>query len=385
MRLLLLASLVFTDLPPAAQHLLEKMGVGEAAFPEYIRLLESSAADRERIGENDHLVFYVLQSRQFTKAPPIEPALSAKEFVRSAQIPAGVSQRFRDFLAAPVRGERMIYLRRIAPSVAYIGAEYERVMRSLYQKEFEDRPDYYRSRGHSTDTQITANYTVWTALSVLHEMQPNLKIARVLVVGPGLDFAPRTGFDDRYPPQSYQPYAVADALISIGFSETPRVECVDINERVIHFLREFSKAPVLRILSPPGDASYREYFRRLGASIGEVEVDGPWEKTIRVRKQIAASVAAGKFNVITELGSGGYDLVVATNVLLYFNNAELLLALANLQSMLAPGGYLVHNEFRPEIDGYAEAAGLTPVQARTIRVAAGMKSPLYDGFAIYRK
>jgi hypothetical protein len=385
MRLLLLASLVFTDLPPAAQHLLEKMGVGEAAFPEYIRLLESSAADRERIGENDHLVFYVLQSRQFTKAPPIEPALSAKEFVRSAQIPAGVSQRFRDFLAAPVRGERMIYLRRIAPSVAYIGAEYERVMRSLYQKEFEDRPDYYRSRGHSTDTQITANYTVWTALSVLHEMQPNLKIARVLVVGPGLDFAPRTGFDDRYPPQSYQPYAVADALISIGFSETPRVECVDINERVIHFLREFSKAPVLRILSPPGDASYREYFRRLGASIGEVEVDGPWEKTIRVRKQIAASVAAGKFNVITELGSGGYDLVVATNVLLYFNNAELLLALANLQSMLAPGGYLVHNEFRPEIDGYAQAAGLAPVQARTIRVAAGVKSPLYDGFAIYRK
>ncbi|MEO7143350.1 MAG: CheR family methyltransferase, partial [Bryobacteraceae bacterium] len=212
-------------------------------------------------------------------------------------------------------------------------------------------------------------------------------LERVLIVGPGLDFAPRTSLDDRFPPQSYQPYAIADALIGLGLSAHPRIECVDINSRVIQFFQEFPRRsrPALHILSPPGDAEYLTYFRQLGDKIGAAHSEEPLEKTIELRREIARSVTADKLNIITERRRGRYDLAVATNVLVYFNDRELLLALANIQSMLAPGGYLIHNELRPVIDEYAQAVGLAAIQARTVRIAAGRKAPLYDGFAIYRK
>src|SRR5437868_3960758 len=126
--LLLLASIAFIDLPPAVRHLLERAGIGEPAFPAYIRQIEASAAERLLQGENDHLIFYVLQSRQFTAAPAIEPALSANEFAGSGKISSAVLRRFRDFLKGPVRGERMADLRRMVPTpdgIRYLSGQYE--------------------------------------------------------------------------------------------------------------------------------------------------------------------------------------------------------------------------------------------------------------------
>lgn len=388
---LLLAAVAFPDLPPAARDLMARMGVSAESFPSFIRRINEDTAVRERLGENDHLIFYVLQSREFTKTPPIEPARSAQEFVPSSVIPPRVERRFRDFLDAPVRGERMTYLRHLAPASGadvYIREQYERVMRSLYGKEFEQRADFYQTRGHSTDTQVPANYAVWTALSVLRATDPAFHPARVLIVGPGLDFAPRTALDDRYPPQSYQPFAVADALLSLGLTTKPKIHCVDINDRVIRFFEDFPKRhpAELRLFTPPGDTEYRAYFRNLGRAIGEVRPASELQKTVRLRDDIVRSVTASKLNIVTERESADvYDAIIATNVLIYFKGAELLLALANIQSMLAPGGVLIDNDLRPEIDAYALAAGLKAVQARTIQVAPGEKAPLYDAFAIYRK
>jgi hypothetical protein len=270
---------------------------------------------------------------------------------------------------------------------AYLATEYRRVMRSLYSKEFEGRADFYQNRGHSTDTQITANYAVWNALSVLRASRADLRIDRVLIVGPGLDFAPRTALDDRFRPQSYQPFAVADALVSLGLSPAPSIHCIDINRRVIEFFREFPlrRPPELRISSPPGDAGYVGWFQRLGAAIGAVRATGPLEKTIHVRKSIGLATTAESLNIITGRLDKEYDLVIATNVLVYFNDPELLLATVNITSMLTPGGYLISNELRPELDQFANAVGLAPVQARTMRLASGEKAPLYDGFSIYQK
>jgi hypothetical protein len=48
-------------------------------------------------------------------------------------------------------------------------------------------------------------------------------------------------------------------------------------------------------------------------------------------------VTAGRQNILTrhERGEPKADLAVATNVLLYFSDAELYLALANIRAMLA--------------------------------------------------
>ena len=113
----------------------------------------------------------------------------------------------------------------------------------------------------------------------------------------------------------------------------------------------------------------------------------PGGKALLLSKDAAAWIAAGKLNVITERYDppATYDLVIATNVLVYFNDKELLLALANLHSMLREGGYLVHNELRREVDEASGALGFAPVQARTIRLSQGAGQPLFDSLVIHKK
>ena len=106
-------------------------------------------------------------------------------------------------------------------------------MRFLYQKEFvaqraPDRADavaaLYRSRGLSTDTAVEAGYLVYLGLGALKSLEPELRVRRVLIVGPGLDLAPRTAFLDAAPPQSYQPWAVIDALVGLGLARLDELE-----------------------------------------------------------------------------------------------------------------------------------------------------------------
>ena len=80
-----------------------------------------------------------------------------------------------------------------------------------------------------------------------------------------------------------------------------------------------------------------------------------------------------------------YDLVIVTNVLVYFDREELALALTNIASMLTRGSILLHNELRRDLDALSPEAGLEPVQARTVRVTKGRLTPLYDAFAMYRR
>jgi hypothetical protein len=296
-------------------------------------------------------------------------------------LPPDAERRLREFSAALRSSghgdERLDWFRNSRRfDVATIFHEYARSMRFLYRKEFVKEPaqTLYQARGHSTDTAIAANYTVWQALSVLHAMRPSFRAQRVLIVGPGLDFAPRTAFDESAAPQSYQPFAVLDALRSLGMGD-PAVHCFDINDRVVAF---FQNVRVLRIHSEPGDAEYRRYFTQLGHAIGETKEQG-WTKTITLRPGF--SVTAEKLNILTDRAARGYDLVVATNVLLYFNRTELLLALANISGLMNPGAIFLHNDLRPEMDIYTDAAEVTPLAARTVRFS----NSEYDSFALYTK
>jgi hypothetical protein len=368
----------YSDLTPGVQRLLQHNEIDAANFARYIADIERSTVERERDGENDHLIFYILQSKEFTKSARLEPALCAKEYVESGTIPKLAQTRMTQFAAATANTERLSYFRSLLPgekSVEYLRKEYARAMKSLYAKEFADKPNYYQSRGHSTDTQVTANYALWTALSVLKASEPGLKLQRILIVGPGMEIAPRTGLVDRYPPQSYQPYAVAQILRDLNLSDTPQIECVDINDRVIRFIRNFANRSQLRLdfYIPPGDAEFESWARNLTPKLAAVP------------KKIAEAISAEKLNIITQRLGEKYDLVVATNVLVYFDDNELLLAIANIESMLSVGAYFIHNELRAAIDQDAAAAGLSPVQARTVKIGEGTKAPLYDAFAIYRK
>ena len=96
--------------------------------------------------------------------------------------------------------------------------------------------------------------------------------------------------------------------------------------------------------------------------------------------EIAEHVHAARANLLTERSDARYDLVIVTNVLLYFSDPELELAMGSIASMLRTDGYLIHNELRPALEQISSEAGLTAVTGRTLRIAPG----LLDAFAIYR-
>jgi hypothetical protein len=411
-----------SDLTPKLQSILSQHGM-DGSFSTLIRDITTNTKERLRDGEAEHLIYYLLQSKRFTPEPPIEPALSAREFVRALaapvrtrylsdgllnqpelNTPAAVKKRMLDFIEAlrsSLADERLAWFRKSLSeperTVRHLSAEYARAMRFLYQKEFSGEKDsagLYARRGHSSDTRVESSYAVWTALSILQKLDPFQKINRVLIVGPGLDFAPRTGFFDSYPPQSYQPWAIADALLQLGLADRSRlrIHCVDINDRVLEFFGEFRtrREPQLTLFASWEDPEYLAYFRALGHGIGaEDTTPGRVKsvKTLRLSKDALAFVTAGELNVITQRYDPcpEYDLVIATNVFVYFDNRELLLALSNIHSMLANGGYLIHNELRPELESYTAALNFSPLRAGSVRLSAGTAKPLYDTYVIHVK
>src|SRR5439155_18370771 len=183
-------------------------------FADYVRTVEAETEQRVAEGEREHFLYYALQSTQFTSRAAIEPAVSARRFVDSlgpkerqqmldnaGVVPARgwpPSERARvaDALAALNRkstDSRLSYFKTLlasgeaAPSVDALYPDYVRVARFLYQKEVASAGNatevarLYQMRPHSSDTQIEAGFGVYLGLGVLHALEPDRHIRRVLV------------------------------------------------------------------------------------------------------------------------------------------------------------------------------------------------------------
>ena len=90
-------------------------------------------------------------------------------------------------------------------------------------------------------------------------------------------------------------------------------------------------------------------------------VDGVDVRTVRVRPDVALSIDVRDVNVVLErlaplADDERFDLIVATNILVYYGVFEQSLALANIASMLRPGGFLLSNNVLVELP-------TTPVRA----------------------
>ena len=73
--------------------------IDAARFPAWVKEIRAANETRLRDGNYDHLIHYALQSTRVTPLPPIEPALSAKAFVESKQIPVDARARLIAFAA----------------------------------------------------------------------------------------------------------------------------------------------------------------------------------------------------------------------------------------------------------------------------------------------
>ena len=228
----------------------------------------------------------------------------------------------------------------------------------------------------------------------------------MLIVGPGLDLAPRTALLEAGPPESYQPWAVMDALVSTNLVRLGDLEVVaaDINPRVVaHLRRAHAAPPTLTLVSEIRDsetvtlsAEYRDYFSGLGRSIADAStpptasrpLNGHLRSSVRVGPAAARALSAETLDIVTErLDGKPFDLVIATNLLPYFDDGELMLAISNIAAMLAPGGVFLHNEARPIVGDLTAAVGLPFEQSRHVVIATvrGAQAPLYDSVYLHRK
>jgi SAM-dependent methyltransferase len=229
----------------------------------------------------------------------------------------------------------------------------------------------FRERGLSSDTRINADFSLDAAFEALRSkatFAPGA-IKRVAIVGPGLDFTDKAEGYDFYPQQTIQPFAVIDSLLRLGLATPGQLQLTtfDLSPRVNQHLetaRQRAAAGVPYVLQLPLDrdlpahqwlADLVGYWQHMGARIGEdvppLAAPGAGDtrvRAVRVRPAVVLSVTPRDLDIVLErptplLDNARFDVVIATNILVYYGPFEQALALANVAAMLRPGGVFLAN------------------------------------------
>ena len=79
---------------------------------------------------------------------------------------------------------------------------------------------------------------------------------------------------------------------------------------------------------------------RVPATAGPVRV-----RAVRVDADVVLAMVPRDVNIVVERpeGTAPFDLIIATNILVYYDRFDQALALTNISSMLRPGGFLLTN------------------------------------------
>ncbi len=236
-------------------------------------------------------------------------------------------------------------------------------------EEFAERSKLYRERGLSLDTALLPNFAIEESLKAMlaHGLLVAGRVRRVAIIGPGLDFTDKQEGYDFYPQQSIQPFAVMDTLLRLGLSKAGALEMttLDISPRVndhlaragqrarrgIGYTVQLPRNPE-RQWKPEAVRYWSQIGDQIGASVPPVRVPANAGKldirAVRIRPGMVARVTPADLNIVLQrLDPGkageGFDLIVATNVFVYYDVFEQSLALANVERMLRPGGFLLSN------------------------------------------
>jgi SAM-dependent methyltransferase len=155
-----------------------------------------------------------------------------------------------------------------------------------------------------------------------------------------------------------------DSLVRVGLTTDPaavRLTTLDISPRVNDHLRRSRQRAAAgqpyRIRLPlERNVSWKpaavEYWKVAGDRVGTVSppvratvaganVD---VRTVAVRPAVALRLEPVDLNIVVQRSdTHRFDLIVATNVFVYYDVLEQVLALSNVRSMLKPGGLLLSN------------------------------------------
>jgi SAM-dependent methyltransferase len=370
-------------------------------WPEWVTREDAAIRARVQAGDEDSIINFLLFGTSFTKQPRATETQLAGIVVRQRETGATtflpsplLKGRIDDFiagLALPAGNERLLFARDV---IARLGMEVSiesgrmRLRRYLEDRaalvgsalhastlsdpnaSLVDQITIFRDRGLSSDSAIPIEFGIEQALTAIRAngtMAP-ASVRRVAIVGPGLDFTDKQEGYDFYPPQTIQPFAVIDSLRRIGLAASAGVQVTtfDLSPRVLALIaaarQRASEGRAYSLVLPRElDRSWLPeliaYWQRFGDRIGQqtsVPEAPPAAGRVSVRgvlvqPSVVLSIEPRDLNIVLQrvepLATGEqFDLIVATNILLYYDVFEQSLALTNIAKMLRPGGLFLTND-----------------------------------------
>jgi SAM-dependent methyltransferase len=371
------------------------------AWTAWVRAHDLDVRARVARGDEDSLVNLWLFGTSFTEQPPARPrdvALNG-EGATLAQIAERRLDDLARALTAPGSNERLRWARQffsargIDPGSPRGEARLRELLAAVGKRMLSENADFgraleqpnagsdplawmlpyaslYRDRGLSSDTSLLSSFGVDATLEALSTsgMMPAGTIRRVAIVGPGLDFLNKADGHDFYPEQTIQPFAIVDSLIRAGLSRAGEVSVTtfDVSARVNQHLaaaRDRAGTGVGYVLQLPlsdaerWSAALVRYWERAGDRVGDAVRASPPPRSasavkvraVRVRPEVVRSIVPRDLNIVVERldplpESERFDLVVATNVFVYYDAFEQALAMINIGRMLRSGGSLLSNQ-----------------------------------------
>jgi SAM-dependent methyltransferase len=304
-------------------------------------------------------------------------------------------RRYLESVRSRVFNENQRYVSRLAAAAA-TADDAER--RAAYATVYQDR-------GLSSDTSLARQFR--GGAGIQRDARPAGAHAAGHtargIVGPGLDFVDKAQGYDFYPVQSLQPFAVADSLRRLALGQRTLVTAFDISERVLAHL-EHARDRASRgepyvlnlVLEKQGASSLlTQYWRDFGRDLSEpapaTRIPSSLSAAIRaravaVRSDVVLDVTPAPLDVVVERlpTKDRLDLIVATNVLVYYEPLGQALAVRNIATMLREGGLLFTNQPVPAPDTCGFRAVAT-VAVPFDEVGADRDHARGDSIYVYRK
>jgi hypothetical protein len=371
-------------------------GDREAAWPAWVARTDADIRARIAAGDDDSIVNFLLYGTSFTRKPRPTESEVGDLVTRPSVAVVWLRGRIGDFVAgvaAPGGNDRLAFAREVlrrhgidtstpsgkADAQRYLeertvamsasGALRTRALLDASATELSDRLTLFRDRGLSSDTSIFIDYGIDATLAAIARGGTLAagSVRRVAIVGPGLDFSDKLDGYDFYPPQTIQPFAVVDSLMRLGLAAGGGVQVTafDLSSRILDHLdaarlraSRGQSYPLFlpRNLAQSWSAPLVQYWLRVGDRIG---AKGPAVapppnagradvRSILVRPGVVLATTTRDLNVVLQRpeplpDQDRFDLVIATNILLYYDVFEQSLAGVNIAKMLRPGGFLLTN------------------------------------------
>jgi hypothetical protein len=147
-------------------------------------------------------------------------------------------------------------------------------------------------------------------------------------------------------------------LLRLGLARADdlRIGVFDISPQTLEHIARTTRLELVldrgRQWNPEALAYWRHFGDRIGTEVQPMrappQVQNVERRAVTIRREIVDLMEPASLNVVTQRASERFDLIIATNILVYYDEFERALASLNIAAMLADGGVFLANSPLPE-------------------------------------